>query len=174
MSKTTAGPSTRHEERTVFVDAFPEDVFAFADDHEKFSEHMGSSSWMMLGSRMTTTLDDRRGQEIGAHITMTGRILGIPLDLDEVVVERVAPWAKVWQTVGTPRLLVIGAYRLGFQVLRHEHGSAFRVFIDYERPIRHRWLGDLMGGMYARWCVDQMTKSVTRRFRRRRTERSVR
>jgi len=150
----------------VFVAAFPEEVFAFADDHAQFSAHMGSPSWMMLGSRMDTSVDAARGQEVGSHITMTGNVVGIPLVVDEVVVEHVVPWEKTWETVGTPRLLVIGAYRMGFRVLRHERGSAFRVFIDYSLPERHRWLGRLLGQVYARWCVKQMTKGVERRFRR--------
>ena len=164
MSKTRTGPPLRHEERTVFVDAFPENVFAFADDHEALAEHMGASSWVMLGGRMNTTLDDRHGQEVGSHVRMSGQVLGIPLDLDEVVVERVPPWEKAWGTVGVPRLLVIGRYRMGFEVLWHEAGVAFRTFIDYELPGQHRCLGYLLGEMYARWCVDQLSKSVTRRF----------
>jgi hypothetical protein len=166
MPSATAQPLRRHEEQTVVVEASPEEVFAFADDHQKFVAHMGSSSWMMLGSRMITSVDALRGQEIGSHITMTGNLLGLPLDLDEVVVERAAPREKAWETVGVPRLLVIGPYRMGFQVLDAEHGSAFRVFIDYTLPERHQWLGRLLGRMYARWCLDQMSKGVASRFRR--------
>lgn len=94
MNGTTGPSTTRHEEQTVFVDAFPEEVFAFADDHAQFSAHMGSPSWMMLGSRMDTSVDAARGQEVGSHITMTGNVVGIPLVVDEVVVEHVAPWER--------------------------------------------------------------------------------
>ena len=44
---------------------------------------------------------------------MNGRILGLKLSLDEVVTERDPPARKVWETVGVPRLLVIGPYRMG-------------------------------------------------------------
>jgi hypothetical protein len=164
MNASTVQPPRRHEERTVLVDAIPEAVFALADDHTKFSAHMGSPSWMMLGSRMATSVDAGRGQELGSHITMAGNILGLPLALDEVVVERVVPSDKAWETVGMPRLLVVGPYRMGFQVVSHARGSAFRVFIDYELPKRNQWLGRLLGRMYSRWCVDQMATDVQRHF----------
>ena len=159
-------PFRRHDECTVFVAGFPEEVFAFADDHSRFSAHMSASSWMMLGSKMTTATDAERGQEVGSHITMTGNVLGFQLSLDEIVVERIPPWEKAWKTVGTPRLLVIGAYCMGFRVLRHDRGSAFTVFIDYEMPAQLRWLGILFGAMYARWCVRQMAIGVERHFGR--------
>lgn len=159
-------PFSRHDECTVFVAGFPEEVFAFADDHSKFSAHMSGSSWMMLGSKMTTATDAERGQNVGSHITMTGNVLGIQLSLDEVVVERIPPWEKAWETVGTPRLLVIGAYRMGFRVLRHDRGAVLTVFIDYDLPANLRWLGSLFGRMYARWCVKQMAVGVERHFGR--------
>ena len=157
---------SRHDECTVFVAGFPEEVFAFADDHSRFSAHMSGSSWMMLGSKMTTATDAERGQEVGSHITMTGNVLGIYLSLDEVVVERVPPWEKAWETVGVPQLLVIGGYRMGFRVLRHDRGCMLTVFIDYDMPTRLRWFGRVFGSMYARWCVRQMVIGVERHFGR--------
>jgi len=150
----------------VCVAGFPDEVFGFANDHSKLSAHMSASSWMMLGSKMTTAMDAGRGQEIGSHITMAGSVLGFRISLDEVVVERVPPWEKAWETVGTPRLLVIGAYRMGFRVLWYERGSVFTVFIDYDMPTRSRWLGRLLGDTYARWCVKQVATGVQRHFGR--------
>ena len=114
-------PFSRHDECTVFVAEFPEEVFAFADDHSKFSAHMSASSWMMLGSKMTTSTDAERGQEVGSHITMTGAVLGIRISLDEVVVERIPPWEKAWETVGVPQLLVIGVRPASFAGSRSTH-----------------------------------------------------
>lgn len=163
---TTAAPvgPRWHEERSVWVHATPEEVFAFADDHQKFSGHMASSSWMMFGSKMSTRLDAARGRAAGSHITMGGSVLGVRLSLDEVVTERNVPVSKAWETVGEPRLLVIGSCRMGFELARRDEGTTFRVFIDYEWPRRRRWLGRLLGGLYARWCVNQMAAGVEYRF----------
>lgn len=39
----------RHDEESLLISASPEDVFAYVDDHKRFSSHMNQSSWMMGG-----------------------------------------------------------------------------------------------------------------------------
>jgi hypothetical protein len=86
---------------------------------------------------------------------MTGRVLGMNLALDEVVTERTPPRRKVWETVGEPRLLVIGAYRMEFEITPEDGASRLVVFIDYRLPSRGwaRGLGLLLGRAYAAWCT---------------------
>ena len=43
---------------------------------------------MMAGSRMTLDFDPKLGREAGSKITLRGNVLGIPLTVDEVVIER--------------------------------------------------------------------------------------
>jgi hypothetical protein len=151
-----------HRESSAFIDASPEDVFAFIDDHSRFSSHMSESSWMMGGGRMSVEVDEARGQVVGSHIRLSGRVFGVSLHLDEVVTRRDPPTNKVWETVGVPRLLVIGAYSMGVQITPERGGSRLRVFIDYRLPEGSvtYWLGRLFGGLYARWCIDQMLTGV--------------
>lgn len=156
----------RHLESTAFIDACPGDVFAFVDDHSRFSSHMSQSSGMMGGGRMVVELDEAKGQAVGSHIHLSGRVFGVSLHLDEVVTRRDPPTNKVWETVGAPRLLVIGAYSMGVQITPEREGSRLRVFIDYrlpEGPVTY-WLGWLFGGLYARWCVDQMLTGVVKQL----------
>jgi Polyketide cyclase / dehydrase and lipid transport len=152
--------------QTVALDAHADEVFAFADDFTQLSSHMNTSSAMMMGSTMLTSFDEGRGQAIGSHVRMSGRMLGIDLFLDEVIREREPPRRKVWETVGTPRLLVIGGYRLGFDIAPTGPGVVLRVFIDYFLPASpwQRLLGHVLGGMYARWCVRQMVDGAAARF----------
>lgn len=77
--------AARHCERTILVAALPEDVFEFVDDFSRLSSHMSESSWMMGGGRMTVETDAAKGQAVGSHIRMSGRVFGVPLSLDEVV-----------------------------------------------------------------------------------------
>jgi hypothetical protein len=119
---------------------------------------MSESSWMMGGGKMTIELDAPKGQAVGSMIRLRGRVLGLTLGVDEAVTERVAPVRKVWQTVGEPRLLVMGPYTMGFEISGDGGGSRLRVFIDYVLP-RSRpahLLGLLFGGFCARWCTRQM------------------
>ena len=165
-SRGGAPPERRHDERTVSIRATAEQVFAFVDDQLQFSAQMSTSSWMMAGSSMSTEVDADHGQRIGSHIRMSGNVLGFQLALDEVVTERRPPVLKARETVGTPRLLVTGNYRMGFELEPQGERTRLRVFIDYDLPIRHRWLGRLFGGMYARWCLTQMAEGAVRKFQR--------
>lgn len=157
---------TRHYEESVLVNATPPELFAFVDEHANLSSHMSKTSWMMGGGKMTTEIDDGKSKQVGSHIKMSGKAFGITLFLDEVVSERIPPNRKVWETVGSPRLIVIGPYQLGFNITPGESGSNLNVFIDYELPasLFSKVLGQLFGGMYAKWCVRQMISSATRRF----------
>ena len=97
-----------HEESSGLVSATAERVFAHLDDHARLSSHMSRSSWMMGGGRMATVLDARRGQSVGSVIRLEGTALGVRLLVEEVVAEREPPRRKTWETIGVPRLLVIG------------------------------------------------------------------
>jgi hypothetical protein len=148
------------------ISASPEQVFAFVDDQSRLSSHMSESSWMMGGGRMTIELDEGKGQAVGSHIQLRGRVFGIRLFLDEVITRRNPPSEKTWETVGTPHLLVMGSYRMGFQITSDTDASCLRVFIDYDLPAGWAtyWLGRLLGGVYANWCVAQMLPAPSRHF----------
>jgi hypothetical protein len=156
----------RHFESAGCVAAVPEAVFGYIDDHARLSSHMTRSSWMMGGGRMDVQLDERRGRQTGAHIRMSGRAFGLELSLEEVVVEYEPPRRKAWETVGEPRLLIIGRYRMGFEVEARAGGSELRVFIDYELPHASAgsWLVGKLASWYAAWCTDSMVKDAVGHF----------
>lgn len=158
----------RHYETTTVVTAPPEQVFRFADEQTQLSSHMSESSPMMGGGRMQVEMDEGGGHRVGSHIRLSGRAFGIPLAVEEVVIERSAPWRKVWATIGQPALIVIGHYRMGFEVAPHQSGASLRVFIDYALPegSMSRLAGTLFSGYYAKWCAQQMAKDVAAHFGR--------
>lgn len=155
-----------HEENTVLVHAPVDRVFAHLDDPKALAAHMGESSMMMAGSRMAIEVDANGGRVIGSKIRMEGSMLGVGLSLDEVITERQAPFRKVWQTVGHPRLLVIAQYRMGFELTPQGASSLVRVFIDFSLPATSfgYWLSRLFAGVYARWCVRRMAVDARNHF----------
>ena len=155
----------RHEETSVLLGAPVEKVFDFLDDFHKLSAHMEQRSGMMAGSSMTIETDAGEGRVVGSRVRLYGRMLGMELALVEAVSEREPPFRKAWQTVDT-RLLVIGAYRLGFQLTREADRTRARIYIDYALPERGRWLGRLFGRIYARWCINRMAGDAAREFDR--------
>ena len=117
---------------------------------------------------MTTELDEGRGRQVGSRIRLAGRVFGVELSVEEIVTERSPPLRKVWETIGTPRLLVIGHYRMGFELAAQGSSSMLRVFIDYALPQRAPvwWLGRLLGRQYARWCTQRMVEDAAKHFAR--------
>ena len=96
-----------HHESTALANEPADWVFAYLDDPKALAAHMGESSMMMMGSRMAIEVDADGGRVIGSKIRMHGRVMGISLSLEEVITERQVPHRKVWETIGTPNLLVI-------------------------------------------------------------------
>ena len=155
-----------HHESSGLANAPVEQVFAFLDDPKALAAHMGESSMMMMGTRMAIDVDADGGRVIGSKVRMHGSVMGIRLSLEEVITERQVPGMKVWETIGTPKLLVVAHYRMGFELTRQGNSSQVRVFIDYRLPINApgSWLGHWLGAVYARWCTQQMVSGAARHF----------
>ena len=155
----------RHYGESAVIPARVEDVFSYIDDHKRFSSHMNQTSWMMGGGKMDTLVDKKKGQKIGSHIRLEGKVFGFHLFLDEVVTRHEAPWLKMWETVGMPKLLIIGNYRMKILIEPKETGALFSVSIDYDLPTTNIWLGKLFGKIYAKWCVEQMITGTRKYFK---------
>ena len=113
---------------------------------------------------MEISMDEGGGRKVGSHIYLNGRAFGMKMSLDEVVVRSEPPRLKVWETVGDPKLVVIGRYRMAFEIRAQNELSVLRVSIDYDLPPTNVWLGRLFGGLYAGWCVRRMLKDTRDRF----------
>jgi hypothetical protein len=152
-----------HEELTVHVAAPPELVFAHLDDPVRIGGHMTKPSAMMLGGSMSYEVDEFAGRQVGSVIRMSGAILDLRLAIEEVVTEHSPPWRKSWQTRGPQRLIVIEAYRMGFQLASEERGTRATFFIDY-LPTRARIIQPLVSVIaraYARWCLRRIASKVS-------------
>lgn len=155
-----------HHRSEVDVAADAATLFAHLDDHRRLAAHMEKPSPMMLGATMRVETDAREGRAVGSHIRVVGHVLGANLSVEETVIEREPPLRKTWETIGEPQLLVVGAYRMGFEITPRGDRSHLVVLIDYRRPLRGlaRWLGMLFGGAYARWCTRRMARDAESAF----------
>jgi hypothetical protein len=152
----------RHSRCEVQLDADALRRFALLDDQRRLSANMEKPSLMMAGASMHVETNVFEGKAVGSLRRMTGRVLGMNLEVNEIVTERVSPFRKTWETRGEPRLLVIGAYRMGFTITPLGHRSQLLVFIDYQLPQNGvpRVLGMLVGRAYAAWCTRRMARDA--------------
>jgi hypothetical protein len=152
-----------HFESRARVNAKPAEL----DDQERLSAHMMKSSMMMAGSTMRFEFDAATGRQVGLRMRMFGRAMGLSLDVTEAVTRREPSRLKVWETLGEPRLLVVGRYQMGFVIEPEADKSRLTVFIDYDLPLwPWRWAGLLLGGFYARWCTRRMAEDAAATFKR--------
>lgn len=152
---------SRHLQALAHLRTDAPNAFDYLDDHERLTAHMTSSSPMMAGGSMAFTFDEARGRSVGSVIRMTGNVLGVALTVQEEITERAPPVRKAWETIGSPHLLVIGHYRMGFELAPAQDSCTLRVFIDYSLPTGFAWaLGLIAARTYARWCVDAMARDA--------------
>jgi hypothetical protein len=161
-----AGPFPLHHQAEVLLALDAARLFAHLDDPRRLASHMERPSLMTAGASMQILTDERQGQAVGSLIRMTGSVLGMHLSVVEAVTRRDPPREKVWETIGEPRLLVIGAYRMGFAISPLEQGSRLVVFIDYRLPASGvaRALGWLLGRAYAVWCTRRVADDARTAF----------
>ncbi len=155
-----------HQASDVVVNATAEAVFDHLDDQSRLGGHMEKPSAMMMGGRMTYELDAGKGRVVGSRITMRGSLLGLNLFVTEAITERTPPVRKIWETRERPHLLVIDSYRMGFEITPMGERCRLRLFIDYTLPRSWpaRLLGAIFAPIYARWCIDRMSKDATTAF----------
>lgn len=136
-------------------------VFAYLDDHARLVKHMDTPNWRMGWGRMSTTSDAAEGRAVGSRLCVSGRVFGVALAVEEVVEVREPPVRKVWATLGEPRLLVIGPYRMRFElkeIAQEVPVTDLVVEIEYALPDRGgpRLLARLLAQPYATWCTTRM------------------
>ncbi|WP_426129138.1 hypothetical protein [Pararhizobium sp. PWRC1-1] len=81
-----------------------ERLFDYMDDQASPGTHMERSSAMMVWGSMAYDFDEACGRSVGSVIKMTGKVAGLNLHVEEVVIQRQAPFLKAWETVVEPRL----------------------------------------------------------------------
>lgn len=151
----------RYEE-SMFIPAPAEDVFDYVDDHSNFYSHVIKFSHM-VGGRMDLKFDDGGGKTLGSHIRLSGKVLGKSLSLEEVITKREPPHIKTWETVGTPKFLIVGQYQMDVHIEPQGSGSLLRISLDYDTPPKSGWLRRILSRVYGKLCAKEMVK-VTRDY----------
>lgn len=86
----------------------PKEVFAFMDDLSKTGMHMTENSIMMMGSKLM--LEQLPGPSRGVCATFHwhGKVMGMQVDITETVTKWIEDQENVWETIGTPKIIILG------------------------------------------------------------------
>jgi hypothetical protein len=94
-----------------------------------------------------------------------GQLPGLPLRVDEIIDTYEPGRKKSWRSVGVPRLLVLGRYRMGFEVCPRADETDVLVYVEWD-PLPG-WRGALLRGAarrYAAWFVDSAVRGAQGAF----------
>ncbi len=149
---------SRHLDEILEINASPERVFRYLDNMQSVGEHMMKSSMPLMGGKLKLERLSSNPTGVSATYRYRGRVLFLPIDFSETVIEWVETKRKIWKTIGTPKLIILGNYEMGFELEQTQEGTKAHLWIDYEipRPWFGRILGMLLADWYSRWCLRMM------------------
>jgi hypothetical protein len=152
--------------RSTLIPAESEKVFSFMDDYSKTGMHMTESSTMMMGSKLQLEQLSPNATGIGATYRWFGKMMGMTIDFTQTVSKWVQGVEKEWKTNGDVKIIIMGWYRMFWNLKPVEGGTLATIGIDYSAP--REWyfkvLSFLFGGMYSRWCLNSMLRDTKKAF----------
>ena len=145
------------EQYKVEIFAPPDKVFAYMDDINNVGWHMsGEGAMPMMGSRLQLeVIDDSEG--IGATYRWKGSVMGMAIDIKEIVTNWTAGREKTWRTIEKPKMIVMSDYTMHLLLTPIERGTDVLFEIDYSLP-KTPWgwmIGKLLARKYAKWCLQR-------------------
>lgn len=144
--------------RTEVYDAPADLVFSYLDDLGVTGTHMTESSAMMMGSKLHIEFLTNHHTGIGSKYRWTGTMMGMNMDFTVEVTKWIEGVEKIWETVGTSKLIIYSWYRMHLLVYPKGIGSQAELSITYEKP--KGWFAKIVSFLFAdwycTWCLKKM------------------
>ncbi len=145
-------------ERSAIYSSPPEVVFPYLDDLGVTGMHMTQSSMMMMGSKLNLEYLTEHHKGLGTRYRWTGKMMGMKMDFTVEVTKWLPGEEKIWETLGTPELLIYSWYKMHLRLKGVANGTVALLSFSYGKPEGkfYRLLSFLFGGWYGRWCLKHM------------------
>ena len=153
-------------EETKQYAASPEEVFDCLDDLGVAGMHMTKSSMPMMGGKMNLNFLSLNKTGPHTRYRWTGKVLWWDLDFTVEVVRWEKGNEKVWETIGTAKLIIYSWFRMNLNVWPVIDGSMAKLSISYEKPkgLFNKFICFLLGDWYAKWCLRNMLNDTDKRL----------
>ena len=102
------------------------------DDLSKTGMPMSEGSMMAGNLKLEHLSGPEKG--VGATFRWKGKVMGFSLDFTETVTHWTENKEKIWETIGTPKLVILDWYRLLLKTLPVKEGTLTTLEIQYTRP----------------------------------------
>ncbi len=144
--------------RTAVFASTPEIVFQYMDDLGITGMHMTQSSVMMMGSKLNLEFLTQQHIGLDTKYRWTGKMMGLKMDFTVKVTKWNKGKEKIWETIGTARMIIYSWYRMQLNLVEVASGTEAKLSISYEPPkgFLYRILSFLFAGWYCRWCLRHM------------------
>lgn len=153
----------RRIEKTVIINAKPEEVFAFMDDINSTGMHMTTSNPKMAGSKLNLEWLTDYKTGLHAKYKWTGKVLGMKMKFTVVVTHWDKGRLKTWETIGDAKMIVISWYRMYLELQPNGDGTTTaKLGILYTKS--KNLPGFLFGKSYSVWCVKSMLSDTRKHF----------
>lgn len=142
----------------------PDIVFQCLDNLGITGMHMTQSSMMMMGNKLNLKFLTEQHTGLGTRYQWTGRMMGFKMDFTVEVTKWIRGVEKIWETIGTPQLIIYSWYMMHLLLTQFPGGTSAELSISYERPrgFFYRLLSFLFAGWYCRWCLKHMLEDGKR------------
>lgn len=148
----------RSLKKEIVIHAAQEDVFSFMDDLSKTGMHMSEKSMMMMGSKLALEHLSGPARGVGAVYHWHGKVMGMRIDITEKITTWIENREKIWETIGRPKIILLGWYRMILKTSAVKEGTLTSLQIDFTPPegFFYRILYSLFSGWYCNWCLTNM------------------
>lgn len=159
----------RQYEKTIYIEASSDSVFAFMDDVKNTGSHMTKKNGAMMGSKLSFKWLTQNQAGIGATYQWNGKVMWMKMDFTVQVFQWQSGKDKTWGTIGNSKMIVIDWFEMHLitSPITSEK-TEVRLEIKYTKSKNIK--GFLLGKLYAKWCVKKMLKDSKKHFNMRNTD----
>ena len=155
----------RKIERTMIINAKPEEVFAFMDDINNTGRHMTESNAQMAGSKLKLEWLTDYKTGLNTKYKWTGKVMGMKMKFTVIVSQWDSGKSKTWETIGDAKMIVISWYRMYLELKPNDDGTTTaKLGILYTKS--KNIPGFLLGKRYSIWCVNSMLNDTNKHFKK--------
>lgn len=155
----------RKIEKTVIMNAKPDEVFAFMDDINNTGMHMTKSNAQMMGSKLNLEWLTEHKTGLHTRYRWIGKVMGMKMKFTVIVTQWDNGKSKTWETIGDAKMIVISWYRMYLELKPNEDGTtSAKLGILYTKS--KNLPGFLLGRWYSKWCVKSMLGDTRKHFRK--------